>query len=135
MNWIIEKIPGLRDIKADPEEITKKYGVMGEPLTLGTILGVLLGILAGNVPVAQLVAAVEDAIDRMKTSPTPVPVILVGGMQKPERFARQLPQGLIHSHWKSFIWKTSRWRICRGMPVDSRKGGRAFAGMTTKLIA
>lgn len=28
---------------------------------------------------AQLVAAVEDAIDRMKTSPTPVPVILVGG--------------------------------------------------------
>ncbi|MDH6349022.1 PTS transporter subunit IIC [Brevibacillus sp. FSL K6-0770] len=47
VNWIIEKIPGLRDIKADPEEITKKYGVMGEPLTLGTILGVLLGILAG----------------------------------------------------------------------------------------
>ena len=47
MNWIIERIPVLNKVKASPEEITKKYGVMGEPLTLGTILGVLLGILAG----------------------------------------------------------------------------------------
>ncbi|WP_408008199.1 PTS galactitol transporter subunit IIC [Pseudalkalibacillus sp. A8] len=47
MNWIIERIPGLRSIKASPEEINKKFGVMGEPLTLGTILGIVLGILAG----------------------------------------------------------------------------------------
>ncbi|WP_032121212.1 PTS galactitol transporter subunit IIC [Clostridium amazonitimonense] len=47
INWIIEKIPGLRDIDANPDKITKKFGVMGEPLTLGTILGAGLGILAG----------------------------------------------------------------------------------------
>lgn len=47
VNWIIEKIPGLRDIDANPDKITKKFGVMGEPLTLGTLLGVVLGILAG----------------------------------------------------------------------------------------
>ncbi|MDM5201104.1 PTS transporter subunit IIC [Fictibacillus enclensis] len=47
MNWLIERIPGLRNVKASPDEITKKYGIMGEPLTLGSILGVLLGILAG----------------------------------------------------------------------------------------
>lgn len=47
VNWIIERIPGLRDIDANPDKITKKFGVMGEPLTLGTLLGVALGILAG----------------------------------------------------------------------------------------
>lgn len=47
VNWIIEKIPGLRDIDANPDKITKKFGVMGEPLTLGTILGIVLGALAG----------------------------------------------------------------------------------------
>lgn len=47
VNWIIEKIPGLRDIHADPESINKKFGIMGEPLTLGTVLGILLGICAG----------------------------------------------------------------------------------------
>ncbi|AKN32532.1 PTS system galactitol-specific transporter subunit IIC [Clostridium carboxidivorans P7] len=47
VNWIIEKIPGLRDIDANPDKITKKFGIMGEPLTLGTMLGIVLGILAG----------------------------------------------------------------------------------------
>ncbi|MBU5440148.1 PTS galactitol transporter subunit IIC [Tissierella sp. MSJ-40] len=46
-NWIIEKIPGLNKIDANPDLITKKFGIMGEPLTLGTILGALLGVLAG----------------------------------------------------------------------------------------
>lgn len=53
MNWIIERIPGLNKVKASPEEITKRYGVMGEPLTLGTILGILLGLLAG-LPLADI---------------------------------------------------------------------------------
>lgn len=47
VNWLIEKIPGLKNIDANPDMITKKFGVMGEPLTLGTILGVVLGLLAG----------------------------------------------------------------------------------------
>ncbi|QTL99586.1 PTS galactitol transporter subunit IIC [Iocasia frigidifontis] len=47
INWIIGKIPGLRKIEANPETINNKFGIVGEPLTLGTILGVLLGILAG----------------------------------------------------------------------------------------
>jgi PTS system galactitol-specific IIC component len=54
MNWIIERIPGLNKVKASPEEITKRYGVMGEPLTLGTILGILLGLLA-SLPLADVV--------------------------------------------------------------------------------
>jgi PTS system galactitol-specific IIC component len=44
---IIDKIPGLNKLKADPETIQKKFGVFGEPMMVGLILGLLLGIVAG----------------------------------------------------------------------------------------
>jgi PTS system galactitol-specific IIC component len=47
LNWIIDRIPWLRDVKADPESIQKRLGILGDPLMLGAILGVLMGILAG----------------------------------------------------------------------------------------
>jgi PTS system galactitol-specific IIC component len=46
VNWIFEKIPGLRDLKADPDTIRKKWGVFGEPVILGLVIGLILGILA-----------------------------------------------------------------------------------------
>lgn len=45
-DWIIEKIPGLKKLNANPESIQKKFGVFGEPMMVGTILGLLLGIVA-----------------------------------------------------------------------------------------
>ena len=55
VNWIFEKIPGLRDMKADPDTIRKKWGIFGEPVILGLIIGLILGVLAFafNVPEGQ----------------------------------------------------------------------------------
>lgn len=52
VNWIFEKIPGLRDLKADPDTIRKRWGIFGEPVILGLFIGLILGILAFafNVP-------------------------------------------------------------------------------------
>jgi PTS system galactitol-specific IIC component len=44
-NWIIDRIPGVRDWKADPETIQKRFGVFGEPVILGLVIGLILGIL------------------------------------------------------------------------------------------
>ncbi|CUH95402.1 putative membrane protein [Propionispora sp. 2/2-37] len=44
---IIDSIPGLKSLHADPETIQKRFGVFGEPLMIGLILGLLLGVLAG----------------------------------------------------------------------------------------
>lgn len=44
---VIGKIPGLKDIKADPETIQRRFGLFGEPMMMGLILGLILGILAG----------------------------------------------------------------------------------------
>jgi PTS system galactitol-specific IIC component len=45
VNWLVEKIPGLRDVEADPETIQKRFGVWGEPVILGLLIGLILGIL------------------------------------------------------------------------------------------
>lgn len=46
-NKIIDLIPGIRDININPETIQKRFGIFGEPMMVGTILGLLLGIVAG----------------------------------------------------------------------------------------
>ncbi|MFD2830056.1 PTS galactitol transporter subunit IIC [Corticicoccus populi] len=43
---IINLIPGLNKLNADPESIKKRFGVLGEPMMIGVILGVIIGIIA-----------------------------------------------------------------------------------------
>ena len=43
----VGKIPGIKNLKADPETIQKRFGVFGEPMMMGLILGIILGVLAG----------------------------------------------------------------------------------------
>ena len=44
-NWLLDKIPGVKDWKADPETIQKRFGVFGEPVILGLVIGLALGAL------------------------------------------------------------------------------------------
>ena len=46
VNWVINKIPGVRDINIDVESMQKKFGVFGEPLFVGTIIGIVIGCIA-----------------------------------------------------------------------------------------
>jgi PTS system galactitol-specific IIC component len=46
-NYILDKIPGINKLYADPESIQKKFGIFGEPIIMGLIIGAILGILAG----------------------------------------------------------------------------------------
>ena len=45
-NWIVDRIPGLRDVDADPEAIQKRFGVFGDPVVLGLLIGLVLGVIA-----------------------------------------------------------------------------------------
>ncbi|WAW14941.1 PTS galactitol transporter subunit IIC [Peptostreptococcus equinus] len=47
---LVEKIPGLNKIEADPDTIQKRFGIFGEPMMMGIILGLILGALAGYDP-------------------------------------------------------------------------------------
>lgn len=43
VNWIIDKIPGLKDLDANPDTIQKRLGVIGEPVIQGLVIGLVLG--------------------------------------------------------------------------------------------
>jgi galactitol PTS system EIIC component len=45
LNWIFDKI-GLGKIKADSDTIRKRFGILGEPLMIGLIMGLVLAIVA-----------------------------------------------------------------------------------------
>ena len=47
VNWIIDKIPGLNKIDINVRSMQKQFGVFGEPVLLGAIIGLLIGLLAG----------------------------------------------------------------------------------------
>ena len=44
-NWLLDKIPGVKDWKADPDTIQNRLGVFGEPVILGLVIGLVLGAL------------------------------------------------------------------------------------------
>ncbi|VBB08944.1 phosphotransferase system sugar-specific permease component [Lucifera butyrica] len=44
---VIGMIPGIKSLKADPETIQKRFGIFGEPIMIGLILGAIIGLLAG----------------------------------------------------------------------------------------
>ncbi|MDJ1121513.1 PTS transporter subunit IIC [Olsenella sp. YH-ols2217] len=47
VNWLIDKVPGLRDVNINVRSMQKRFGVFGEPVLLGAIIGLLIGLLAG----------------------------------------------------------------------------------------
>lgn len=47
LNKAMDKIPGVNKINFDLTKAQKKFGVFGEPILIGTILGLIIGVLAG----------------------------------------------------------------------------------------
>lgn len=46
INWIIDKIPGVNKWDINLDKMQEKFGVIGEPIFIGTILGAVIGAMA-----------------------------------------------------------------------------------------
>ncbi len=44
INWLLDRIPGFSKLDIDAEGLKKKFGVLGEPIVLGVIVGALIGL-------------------------------------------------------------------------------------------
>ena len=44
---LVQKIPGLKNLHADPDSIQKRFGIFGDSMVIGLILGAAIGALAG----------------------------------------------------------------------------------------
>lgn len=49
---ILERIPGVRKLNISTEKLQQRVGVLGQPIVVGTLLGLVIGLLAGY-PVGQ----------------------------------------------------------------------------------
>ena len=47
VNWAVEHTPGLRKVDINPEKIAKRFGVLGDPIVIGLLLGLLMGMGGG----------------------------------------------------------------------------------------
>ena len=45
VNKVIDWIPGLNKVKADPDDVKKRFGVFGEPVIIGLIIGLVIALL------------------------------------------------------------------------------------------
>lgn len=50
VDWLIDKIPGVRKININADKLQEKVGVLAEPVVIGFILGAVIGFLAGYGP-------------------------------------------------------------------------------------
>ncbi|EIJ77978.1 PTS system protein, galactitol-specific IIC subunit [Bacillus methanolicus PB1] len=67
---LVQKIPFIKNLNADPEAIQKRFGIFGEPIFIGLILGSILGLLAGysvgdTIKIGMSMAAVMVLMPRM----------------------------------------------------------------------
>ncbi|MEW9804405.1 PTS galactitol transporter subunit IIC [Mesorhizobium sp. ZMM04-5] len=46
LNWVMDRIPGVNRIEISTDTIEKRFGVFGEPVVLGLIIGLVLGLVA-----------------------------------------------------------------------------------------
>lgn len=48
--WILDRIPGINKIEISADSLRKKFGIFGEPMMMGLIIGFVLAALAGAEP-------------------------------------------------------------------------------------
>lgn len=67
---LIQKVPGLKNLNADPDTIQKRFGIFGESIFIGLFLGAAIGALAGYsvgevIEIGMSMAAVMVLMPRM----------------------------------------------------------------------
>lgn len=46
LNWLFDRIPGLKKVNISPESVQKRFGVLGDSTIVGFIIGIIIGLLA-----------------------------------------------------------------------------------------
>ena len=79
LNWLFDKIPGLNKIEVNPEKIQEKFGVIGDPIIIGFVIGLIIGALAGYEVPKMLTLGVQMAAV-LKIMPKMVAMFMEGLM-------------------------------------------------------
>lgn len=92
LNWLMDRIPGIKDIEADPESIQKTLGpTFGDPMVLGLVIGLILGLIGFSAPFS----AGETTLQGFVAQVLQLGVNLAASMVLLPRMVRILMEGLI----------------------------------------
>ena len=131
VNWLLDKIPGIKNINWDVRSMQKKFGVFGDPVMLGSIIGLVIGILAGYglLPVTNSDGSTTQSVLYIAVAMGAVMVLI-------PRMAALLMEGLlpISDAASAFIQKhfSNRGKIYIGL--DSAVGTGHPVTLTMALI-
>ena len=89
VNWIIDKIPGLKNVDFNADKIRKRFGAIGEPVVIGFLLGLLIGVLAGYSPDKSVTLAINIAA-AMVLLPKMIDVLIEGLISVRDAAEKQL---------------------------------------------
>lgn len=74
---LLRKIPGLRNMKLNPDTTRKRLGLLGEPMVLGFVIGLILALVAGQ-PIAQALGTAITLAAVMLLIPRMVAILMEG---------------------------------------------------------
>lgn len=94
LNKVWDKVPGLNKLHASPSAISKRFGIFGEPLFVGVVLGALIALLAGA-PVKGILSAAMYTAATMVLTPKMMQVLMSGLMP----FAEAV-KGILNTRFK-----------------------------------
>lgn len=77
IGWAISKIPGIKNLDADPETIQKRFGIFGEPMIMGFLIGAFLAILGGY-DITQILQTAMTMAGIMFILPRMVKILMEG---------------------------------------------------------
>lgn len=60
--WLVGKIPGISNLNADSDAVQEKFGIFGEPMMIGLILGTLVGLLGYGFGVQEVMDSFQVGI-------------------------------------------------------------------------
>lgn len=91
-DWVIERIPGLKKYNPTFERLQERYGLLGQPVILGTILGFALQFVANLIKISQ--GSLEPSFDAYFGKPANTGIILAAVMFLVPRMVGVLLEGL-----------------------------------------
>lgn len=77
VNWLIDRIPGVNKINWSPGNLQKKFGIMGEPLMIGLVVGAVLSIIA-KMPYQTVLGTSMSLAASMVLLPRMVSILMEG---------------------------------------------------------
>jgi PTS system galactitol-specific IIC component len=77
VNWLLDRIPGINKINWSPGNIQKKYGVIGEPLMIGLVVGAVLSAVA-RMPYQTILTTAMSLAASMVLLPRMVSILMEG---------------------------------------------------------